>query len=101
MDFDAGSVGAVCTTANFLPELVCSIYDKFAAGDVAGSLEAQFKLNPIRLAMDSSSFPVATKDYANLLGLEVGRPVPPSKPSPAAQMARLRAELVKSGYLEG
>ena len=34
-----GAVGAVCCTANFLPELVCSIYDKFKAGDLKGSLE--------------------------------------------------------------
>lgn len=94
-----GAVGAVCSTANFLPELVCSIFDKFMAGDLAGSLEAQFKLNPIRNAMDHSSFPVATKDYANLLGLPVGQPILPTKPSPEGQMQKLRAELVKAGYL--
>ena len=53
-----GTVGAVCTTANFLPELVCSIYDSYIKGDHKSSLEAQFKLNPIRIQMDLSSFPV-------------------------------------------
>ncbi len=94
-----GAVGAVCSTANFLPELVCSIYEKYVAGDLQGALEAQYKLNPIRLAMDHSSFPVATKDYANLLGLGIGDPLLPSKPSPAAQTQRLREELEKAGYL--
>jgi 4-hydroxy-tetrahydrodipicolinate synthase len=95
-----GAVGAVCTTANFLPELVCSIYDKYVAGDIAGSLEAQCKLNPIRLAMDSTSFPVATKDYTNLLGQNVGLPILPSKPCTGQQLSQLRAELVKAGYLD-
>ena len=45
-----GGAGAVCTTANVFPELVCSIYEKFKAGDLAGALEAQFTLNPVRLA---------------------------------------------------
>lgn len=96
----AGAVGAVCSTANFLPHLVCSIYEKYVAGDTQGSLEAQFKLNPIRLQMDKSSFPVATKDYANLLGRELGNPVLPSKHSTDAQLRGLREQLVKAGLLQ-
>jgi 4-hydroxy-tetrahydrodipicolinate synthase len=88
-----GAVGAVCTTANFLPDLVCSIYAKFAAGDREGALAAQYELNPIRLLMDKSSFPVATKDYANLLGHPVGKPFLPNKPSPQGQMENLRKEI--------
>ncbi|GHV87516.1 4-hydroxy-tetrahydrodipicolinate synthase [Spirochaetia bacterium] len=94
-----GAVGAVCTTANFLPDLVCSIYAKFAAGDRDGSLAAQYRLNPIRLMMDKSSFPVATKDYANLRQHPVGKPFLPNKPSPQAQMENLRKELEKAGLL--
>ena len=95
-----GAIGAVCCTANFLPELVCSIYDKFMAGDLKCSLEAQFTLNPIRLQMDKSSFPVATKDLANILGHEVGRPYLPSKPSPEGQQEALKDVLRKYGYLK-
>lgn len=95
----AGAVGAVCSTANYLPELVCSIYDKYVAGDYAGSLAAQWELNPIRLATDFSSFPVATKDLANLLGITVGKPYLPSMPSPEGQMENLRKQLVDAGYL--
>ena len=95
-----GAIGAVCCTANFLPELVCSISDKFMAGDLKGSLEAQFTLNPIRLQMDKSSFPVATKDLANILGHEVGRPYLPSKPSPEGQQEALKDVLRKYGYLK-
>jgi len=95
--FCVGAVGAVCSTANYLPKLVCSIYDKYMAGDIKGSLEAQLKLNPIRLASDNSSFPVATKDLANLVGNKVGKPFLPNLCSPAKQMAFLRSELVKGG----
>ena len=70
------------------------------AGDIKGSLEAQFVLNPIRLQMDKSSFPVATKDYANLLGEYVGNPYLPNKPSTEAQMAGLRNQLIKGGFLK-
>ena len=93
-----GAVGAVCSTANYLPKLVCSIYDKFVAGDIKGSLEAQLKLNPIRLATDMSSFPVATKDLANLVGNIVGKPYLPNQCSPKSQMENLRNELIKGGY---
>lgn len=77
-----GAVGGVCTAANFMPELITDIYNKYAAGDLSGSLEAQFKLNPVRLAMDPASFPVAAKDMANLRGRNVGVPYLPTLPTP-------------------
>lgn len=93
-----GAVGAVCSTANYAPKLVCSIYEKYEAGDLRGSLEAQWKLNPIRLAMDKSSFPVATKDLANLVGMEVGKPFLPNLPSPPSQRDNLRRKLLDGGF---
>ena len=78
-----GAVGGVCTAANFMPELITDVYNKFAAGDLLGSLEAQFKLNPVRLSMDAASFPVAAKDMAALRGRDVGVPYRPSLPTPA------------------
>ena len=75
-------VGGVCTAANFMPELITDVYNKFVAGDLPGSLEAQFKLNPVRLAMDPASFPVAAKDMAALRGRDVGAPYRPSLPTP-------------------
>lgn len=77
-----GAVGGVCTAANFMPELITDVYNKYAAGDLAGSLEAQFKLNPVRLSMDAASFPVAAKDMARLRGIQVGEPYLPSLPTP-------------------
>ena len=77
-----GAVGGVCTAANFMPELITDVYNKFVAGDLQGSLEAQFKLNPVRLAMDPASFPVAAKDMATLRGQNVGVPYLPNLPTP-------------------
>ncbi len=77
-----GAVGGVCTTANFMPELITSIYDNYVAGDVEGALKQQYVLNPIRLSMDKASFPVATKDMANMRGREVGVPYLPNKATP-------------------
>ena len=65
-----------------MPHLITDIYNKFVVGDYKGSLEAQFKLNPVRLSMDAASFPVAAKDMANLVGRDVGVPYRPNLPTP-------------------
>lgn len=98
--FCCGAAGAVCSTANIYPELVCSIYDKFVAGDYAGSREAQFKLNPIRLSQNAASFPAATKDMANLLGMEVGPSVLPTEATDGAALEGMKAAMREGGYLE-
>lgn len=94
-----GAVGGVCTTANIMPELVTDIYNKYVAGDMEGSLEAQYKLNPVRLSMDGASFPVATKDMANLRGLNVGGPYTPNQLTQGPVLEKMRTEMVKAGLL--
>lgn len=95
-----GAVGGVCTAGNFMPELIADVYNKFVAGDLAGSLEAQFKLNPVRLAMDPASFPVAAKDMAALRGLDVGVPYLPNLPTPeGAVMEGFRKTMREAGLL--
>jgi len=76
-----GASGCVATTANFVPWLVCSIYDRYVTGDITGALQAQYDLDPIRLVMDKASFPVGTKDLANIAGLKVGKPYLPNLPT--------------------
>ena len=96
-----GGVGAVCSTVNYMPELVLPIYDKFMAGDLKGALEAQFKMNPVRLSMDKASFPVAAKDMANLRGQDVGNPIHPSLSTAEGSVAReaMKTEMKKAGLL--
>ncbi|MCC8103735.1 MAG: dihydrodipicolinate synthase family protein [Clostridiales bacterium] len=95
-----GAVGGVCTAANFMPELITDIYNKYAAGDLQGSLEAQFKLNPVRLSMDGASFPVASKDMANLRGRGIGLPFKPNLATPEGPvLGKIRKEMETAGLL--
>ena len=94
-----GAVGAVATTANACPKLVCSIYEAYCNGNLADSLAAQMALSPIRLAMDKASFPVGTKDLANFAGRDVGAPYRPNLSSESAVLDSMRAELAKAGVI--
>ena len=98
--FCCGASGAVCSTANIYPELVCGIYDKFAAGDYEGARENQFKLNPIRNSQDAASFPAATKDMANLMGMEAGPSVLPTEATDGAALEGMVKAMRDGGYLE-
>lgn len=95
-----GAVGGVCTSANYMPELIVDVYNKFVAGDLKGSLEAQYLLNPVRLSMDGASFPVATKDMAIMRGLEAGEPYRPSLLTPQGPvLEKMRSEMIAAGLI--
>ncbi|MDR4947267.1 dihydrodipicolinate synthase family protein [Neobacillus cucumis] len=94
-----GTVGSVCSTANMFGPLVTSIYNKYMEGDLAGALEAQFTLDPVRLAQDKATFPVATKDMANLMGLEVGECVKPVQSSKGQVLETLKKSMVKARFI--
>lgn len=95
-----GAVGGVCTAGNFMPELITDIYNKYVAGDLEGSLEAQFRLNPVRLSMDGASFPVAAKDMSNLRGRNAGLPYTPSQPTPEGPvLEKIKKEMKDAGLI--
>ena len=95
-----GAVGGVCTAANFMPELITDVYNKFVEGDLQGSLEAQFKLNPVRLSMDGASFPVAAKDMANLRGRDIGEPYKPNLATPEGPvLEKIKTEMHIAGLI--
>ena len=95
-----GAVGGVCTAGNFMPELIVDIYNKYVAGDIKGALEAQYKLNPVRLAMDVASFPVAAKDMAAMRGRDVGSPYLPNLSTPeGASYDKMKKEMEKAGLI--
>lgn len=92
-----GAVGCVATTANFLPEYVTDIYNKYTENNLPGALTAQFRLTPIRKALDLASFPVGTKDIANLMGLQVGAPYKPNQSSTGVMLEKMKSILSKEG----
>ena len=47
-----GATGAIASCANVAPRITADIYDKYVAGDVQGSLDAQFRLAPLRIACE-------------------------------------------------
>ena len=88
------------STGNFMPELIVDIYNKYVAGDLKGSLAAQYKLNPVRLAMDGASFPVAAKDMAIMRGQAAGKPYLPNLPTPeGASYDKMKKEMEKAGLI--
>ena len=95
-----GGVGSVCSTANMFPEIVTAIYNEFAAGNLKESLELQYRFNPVRIAQDKASFPVATKDMANIQGLKVGKPIKPNLPSKENLVEFFRTKIDEAGLLK-
>ncbi|RPJ52681.1 MAG: 4-hydroxy-tetrahydrodipicolinate synthase [Acidobacteria bacterium] len=92
-----GGYGCVAATANVAPALVVEIYEKFQAGDLAGALEAQYRLAPLRVAFNLGSFPVVIKDALNLLGIPAGDPIRPVGHCTESNLAKLKAILDKMG----
>jgi 4-hydroxy-tetrahydrodipicolinate synthase len=95
-----GATGAVAACANVAPRLCADIYDKYVAGDIAGSLEAQYTLAPLRIAFTLGSFPTVIKEALELLGIEVGPCVAPTGPMTTDERAQLKKVLVEMGLLK-
>jgi 4-hydroxy-tetrahydrodipicolinate synthase len=72
-----GGMGAIAATGNVAPKVVVEIYEAFKAGDMKRSLDAQFRLAPLRLAFDLGTFPVVIKEALTLIGIDAGVGVPP------------------------
>ena len=85
-----GATGAVAATANVAPKLVSDIYNKFAAGDITGSLEDQYKLVPLRIAFTLGSFPAVIKESLELLGIEAGPCAAPTGPMTSEEREQLK-----------
>ncbi len=89
-----GGAGCVAGTANVAPRLVVDIYEKYIAGDYTGSMDAQYRLIPLRNTYNYGSFPVVMKDCLNLIGVNVGRPVKPIESCTEERLAALKKVLI-------
>lgn len=94
-----GGRGSITATANVAPKLVVEIYEAFAAGDLKRSLEAQFRLAPLRLAFEFGTFPVVIKEALNMIGIDAGAAVRPVGGLPEAKRSELRQVLASMGIL--
>jgi 4-hydroxy-tetrahydrodipicolinate synthase len=95
-----GATGAVAATANVAPRLVSDIYDKFVAGDIAGSLEDQYRLVPLRIAFGLGSFPTVIKEALELLGIEAGPCAAPTGPMTEEEKQQLKRVLMEMQLLK-
>lgn len=96
-----GASGAIASCANVAPRLVADIYDKYMAGDHAGALEAQFKLNPLRLACNMGTFPAVIKEGLVQLGYPVGKCLEPIAELRPDEKEKLHKVLVDMELLKG
>jgi 4-hydroxy-tetrahydrodipicolinate synthase len=80
--------------------LCADIYDKYVAGDIKGSLEAQFTLAPLRIAFTIGTFPAVIKESLALLGIDVGPCLDPVGPMTNEEREKLRQVLVGMGLLK-
>ncbi len=94
-----GGAGAVAACANVAPALCADIYNKFVAGDMKGSLEAQFKLAPLRMAFTLGSFPAVIKEALNMIGVAVGECIRPTGGLNEEERAQLRKILSDMGLI--
>jgi len=85
-----GGAGAVAACANVAPRICADLYDKYMAGDVKGSLEAQFKLAPLRIAFTLGTFPTVIKEGLELQGIEAGPCFDPVGPMSADEREQLK-----------
>jgi 4-hydroxy-tetrahydrodipicolinate synthase len=95
-----GAAGSIASCANVAPRLCADIYDKYVAGDLAGSLDAQFTLAPLRIAFTIGTFPAVIKESLALLGIDVGPCLAPVGPMTTEEREKLRQVLVGMGLLK-
>ncbi|MCF7944298.1 MAG: 4-hydroxy-tetrahydrodipicolinate synthase [Spirochaetia bacterium] len=94
-----GGTGSIAACANIAPRVVSDIYDKYVSGDIKGSLEAQFKVAPIRMAFSLGSFPTVLKESLELLGIEAGPSYGPIGTMSDEEKVQLKKVLKETGVL--
>lgn len=95
-----GGKGAIAATANVAPKMIVEIYEAFKAGDMKRSLDAQFRLAPLRLAFDLGTFPVVIKEALTLIGIEAGPGIAPVGAMKPEARAELKGVLKNMGLLK-
>ncbi len=98
-----GAKGGVLTSAALLPDYWARVQALAEAGRAAEALAAQGRLNPLMDALFAEQFPEAVREAFAMLGLPIGRSLPPVGRLSEGSEARLRAvvnALVADGLLQ-
>ena len=95
-----GATGSIASCANVAPRLCVDIYEKYMAGDLEGSLKAQFALAPLRSAFTIGTFPAVIKESLTLIGIEAGPCMAPAGPMTQSEREQLTKVLIDMGLLK-
>jgi len=68
-----GGKGVISVAANIVPQDIHDMVIKFLEGDIIGSRELQFKLNPLVEALFIEVNPIPVKTALNLMGFNAGK----------------------------
>jgi 4-hydroxy-tetrahydrodipicolinate synthase len=94
-----GATGAVAACANVAPRICADIYDKYLEGDLPGSLDAQYRLAPLRIAFGIGTFPAVIKEGLELQGIEAGPCYAPVGPLTDEERGKLKKILIEMGLI--
>jgi len=95
-----GATGSIASCANVAPRMCVDIYEKYMAGDLAGSLKAQFNLAPLRSAFTIGTFPAVIKESLILLGIDAGPCMAPAGPMTHDEREKLCKVLIEMGLIQ-
>jgi 4-hydroxy-tetrahydrodipicolinate synthase len=68
-----GGKGVISVVANIAPKDTHDMVDRFLKGDIEGSRQLQFKLNPLIEALFLEVSPIPVKTAMNLMGMNMGK----------------------------
>ncbi len=90
-----GGKGVISVVANIAPRDTHEMVVKFLNGDIEGSRELQFKLNPLIEALFLEVNPIPVKTALNLMGMNAGK-----LRLPLTDMSEQNLEILKKRMLE-
>ncbi len=93
-----GGKGVISVVANIAPKDTHDLVAKFMNGDIAGSRQLQFKLNPLIEAIFIEVSPIPIKTALNLLGFRAGKLRPPLTTMSEHNLEILKQQLIDYGF---
>lgn len=91
-----GATGSISSCANVAPKVAVAIYENFIKGDYKAALEAQYELNPLRIACNMGTFPAVIKEGLVLQGIPVGKcldPISELKPDEKEKLKKILKDM--------